>query len=81
MLLTYLDDAPISTIDAFLGQLVSPYLDILSNQPTRAQISESRAPLLVKETINSAWRIRNVVDADEAGIRGHKKLFIESEID
>ena len=78
MLLTYLDDAPISTIDAFLGQLVSPYLDILSNQPTRAQISESRAPLLVKETINSAWRIRNVVDADEAGIRGHKKLFIEA---
>jgi ATP-dependent exoDNAse (exonuclease V) beta subunit len=76
MLLSGLDEAPISTIDAFLSQLVSPHLDLVAIHPTREQISEVRSPLLVKETIRSAWRIRTPNDAREAGVRGDVNQFI-----
>lgn len=76
MLLSGLDEAPISTIDAFLSQLVSPHLDLVAIHPTREQISEVRSPLLVKETIRSAWRIRTSNDAREAGVRGDVNEFI-----
>ena len=76
MLLSGLDEAPISTIDAFLSQLVSPHLDVVAIHPTREQISEVRSPLLVKETIRSAWRIRTPSDAREAGVRGDVSEFI-----
>tara|TARA_B100001564_G_scaffold309186_1_gene280111 strand:+ start:42 stop:5015 length:4974 start_codon:yes stop_codon:yes gene_type:complete len=76
MLLSGLDEAPISTIDAFLSQLLSPHLDIVAINPTREQISEVRSPLLVKETIRSAWRIRTPNDAREAGVRGDTSEFI-----
>ena len=76
MLLSGLDEAPISTIDAFLSQLVSPHLDLVAIHPTKEQISEVRSPLLVKETIRSAWRIRTSTDAREAGIRGDVNEFI-----
>ena len=39
MLLSSLEDAPISTIDAFLSKLVTPYLDILTTQPAGDQIA------------------------------------------
>ena len=78
MLLTNLEEAPISTIDAFLGRLVTPYLDILSTQPAGEQISEVRSPMLISETINSAWRIRTSIDAQEAGVRGDTEGFIQS---
>ena len=76
MLLSGLDEAPISTIDAFLSQLVSPHLDLVAIHPTKEQISEVRSPLLVKETIRSAWRIRTSNDAREAGVRGDVNEFI-----
>lgn len=78
MLLSSLEDAPISTIDAFLAKLVTPYLDILSAQPAGQQISEVRSPMLISETINSAWRIRTNIDAEEAGVRGDPYGFVES---
>ena len=78
MLLTNLEDAPISTIDAFLARLVTPYLDILSPQPAGDQISEVRSPMLISEAINSAWRIRTPIDAQEAGVRGNIANFIDS---
>ena len=78
MLLSGLDEAPISTIDAFLSQLLAPHLDLVAVNPTREQISEVRSPLLVKETIHSAWRIRTTNDAREAGIRGDIGRFIDA---
>ena len=78
MLLGNLEDAPISTIDAFLSRLVTPYLDILTVQPAGEQIADVRSPMLISETINSAWRIRTVFDADEAGILGDRQGFIDA---
>ena len=78
MLLSSLDEAPISTIDAFLLQLVSPNIDLVSMNPSKAQISEVRSPLLIQETIHSAWRIRSNIDAIEAGVRADVGKFIES---
>ncbi len=78
MLLSRLEDAPISTIDAFLSRLVTPYLDILTTQPAGEQISETRSPMLISETINSAWRIRTKYDAMEAGVLGDRDGFIEA---
>ena len=78
MLLSSLDEAPISTIDAFLLQLVSPNIDLVSMNPSKAQISEVRSPLLIQETIHSAWRIRSNLDAIEAGVRADVSNFLES---
>ena len=77
-LMSALDEAPISTIDAFLSQLVSPHLDLVAVHPSREQISEDRSPLLVQETLHSAWRIRTINDAHEAGVRGNIGAFIEA---
>ena len=78
MLLSSLDEAPISTIDAFLSQLVSPHLDSVSIHPSREQIAEERSPLLTREVLQSAWRIRTVSDALEAGVRGNVTEFISA---
>lgn len=78
MLLSSLDEAPISTIDAFLSQLVSPHLDSVAIHPSREQIAEERSPLLVREVLQSAWRIRTVSDALEAGVRGNVTEFISA---
>ena len=78
MLLSSLDEAPISTIDSFLLQLVSPNIDLVSINPSKEQISEVRSPLLIQETIHSAWRIRSNIDAIEAGVRADVGNFIES---
>ena len=78
MLLSSLDEAPISTIDAFLSQLVSPHLDSVAIHPSREQIAEERSPLLTREVLQSAWRIRTVSDALEAGVRGNVAEFISA---
>ena len=78
MLLSSLDEAPISTIDAFLSQLVSPHLDLVAVHPSREQIAEERSPLLTQETLQSAWRIRTISDALEAGVRGNVDAFISA---
>ena len=46
MLLSGLDEAPISTIDAFLSQLVQPYVDLVALYPSNQQVSEERKPLM-----------------------------------
>ncbi len=78
MLLSSLDEAPISTIDAFLSQLLSPHLDLVAVHPSREQIAEERSPLLTQETLQSAWRIRTISDALEAGVRGNVGAFISA---
>lgn len=75
-LVANLDDAPISTIDAFLSGLVSPHLDKVAIHPSRQQIAEERTPLLQQETLHTAWRIRSPYDAQEAGINVGKEEFI-----
>jgi ATP-dependent exoDNAse (exonuclease V) beta subunit len=77
-LVAALDDAPISTIDAFLSGLVSPHLDMVAIHPNREQIAEERMPLLQQETLHTAWRIRSEYDAQEAGIYVGKSEFIEA---
>ena len=78
MLLSSLDEAPISTIDAFLSQLLSPHLDLVAVHPSKEQIATERAPLLIEEALHSAWRIRTVGDAQEAGVLGYVNSFIEA---
>ena len=78
MLLSSLDEAPISTIDAFLSQLLAPHLDLVAVHPSREQIAQERAPLLIEEALHSAWRIRTVNDAQEAGVLGYVNSFIEA---
>ena len=78
MLLSSLDEAPISTIDAFLSQLLSPHLDLVAVHPSREQIAQERAPLLIEEALHSAWRVRTISDAQEAGVLGYVNSFIEA---
>ena len=78
MLLSSLDEAPISTIDAFLNQLVQPYIDLVALYPSNQQVSEERAPLMVNDTLHAVWRIRSTDDAREAGVLNHHDAFIEA---
>ena len=75
-LVAALDDAPISTIDAFLSAIVSPHLDMVAIHPSREQIAEERTPLLQQESLHTAWRIRYESDAHEAGITVGESEFI-----
>ena len=75
-LVAALDDAPISTIDAFLSGIVSPHLDLVAIHPSREQIAEERTPLLQQESLHTAWRIRSEYDAREAGITVGQSEFI-----
>jgi ATP-dependent exoDNAse (exonuclease V) beta subunit len=76
MLLSGLDEAPISTIDAFLNQLVQPYIDLVSLYPSNQQVSEERAPLMLRDTLHAVWRIRSTDDAREAGVLNHHQEFL-----
>ena len=67
MLLSGLDEAPISTIDAFLSQLVQPYIDLVALYPSNQQVSEERKPIMVQDTLHAVWRIRSVEDAGKRG--------------
>ena len=78
MLLSALDEAPISTIDAFLSQLVQPYIDLVALYPSNQQVTEERKPLMIQDTLNAVWRIRSVDDARDAGVLNHHHLFLEA---
>jgi ATP-dependent exoDNAse (exonuclease V) beta subunit len=78
MLLSALDEAPISTIDAFLNQLVLPFIDLVALYPSNQQVTEERAPLMLRDTLHAVWRIRSVDDAREAGVLNHHDAFLES---
>ena len=78
MLLSGLDEAPISTIDAFLNQLVQPYIDLVALYPSNQQVTEERKPLMVQETLNAVWRIRSIDDAREAGVLNHHQAFLDA---
>ena len=78
MLLSSLDEAPISTIDAFLSQLVLPFIDLVALYPSNQQVSEERAPLMVRDTLHAVWRIRSVDDAREAGVLNHQEEFLQA---
>ena len=77
MLISQLDDAPVSTIDAFFSRLVSIHMDLLTDKPTKDQISDERSQILKEHSIYSAWRARNLQDARKMGIL-NGELFIES---
>ena len=78
MLLSQLDNAPISTIDSFLSQLVQPYLDHVAFVPPSEQISEETARILIQETMSSVWRFRHEDDALAAGLLEHPRKFIDA---
>ena len=78
MLLSGLDEAPISTIDAFLSQLVQPYVDLVALYPSNQQVSEERKPLMVQDTLHAVWRIRSTDDAREAGVLNHHQDFLDA---
>ena len=78
MLLSGLDEAPISTIDAFLNQLVQPYIDLVALYPSNQQVTEERKPLMVKDTLHAVWRIRSIDDAREAGVLNHHQAFLDA---
>ena len=77
MLISQLDDAPVSTIDAFFSRLVSIHMDLLTDKPTKDQISDERSQILKEHSIYSAWRARNLQDARKMGILNGEQ-FIES---
>ena len=78
MLMSSLDEAPISTIDAFLNQLVQPYIDLVALYPSNQHVAEERQPLMVQDTLNTVWRIRSPEDAAEAGVLHHQSAFVEA---
>ena len=78
MLLSSIDEAPISTIDAFLHRLVRPYIDLVTLYPASDQVPEERAPLMMRDTMHALWRIRSTDDASDAGVLNHQHEFIQS---
>ena len=78
MLLSLIDDAPISTIDAFLSSIVSPWMGLVSEEPTNEQLEEDGAVFLRDEAIRTAWRLQRGIDGVEAGMSGDIESFLES---
>ena len=68
MLMSLLEAAPISTIDAFLSEILAPHIDSVALHLSKEQLPDEKAPLLRTQALNSAWRIRNARDAIEAGM-------------
>ena len=78
MLLSSLDEAPISTIDAFLHRLVQPYIDRVALYPVHDMVAEAQTPLMLNDALHTVWRIRSVEDAHEAGVLSHQRAFIDA---
>ena len=76
MLMSLLEAAPISTIDAFLSEILAPHIDLVAIHLSREQLPEEKAPLLRSQALNAAWRIRNARDAIEAGMLQSVDEFI-----
>jgi len=78
MLLSLIDDAPISTIDAFLSSIVSPWMGLVCEDPASDQVDEDGAVFLRDEAIRTAWRLQRGIDGIEAGMSGDIESFLES---
>ena len=78
MLLSKLDSAPITTIDAFLSSLISPWVGMLSPKPVSELMEDEIVPLLNKEAIRSTWKVQNGTEAFLAGVRGDVDNFVIS---
>tara|TARA_Y100000589_G_scaffold271512_1_gene264225 strand:- start:16789 stop:21762 length:4974 start_codon:yes stop_codon:yes gene_type:complete len=76
MLMSLLEAAPISTIDAFLSEILAPHIDSVALHLSKEQLPDEKAPLLRTQALNSAWRIRNARDAIEAGMLQSADDFI-----
>ena len=76
MLMSLLEAAPISTIDAFLSEILAPHIDSVALHLSKEQLPDEKAPLLRTQALNSAWRIRNPRDAIEAGMLQSADDFI-----
>jgi superfamily I DNA/RNA helicase len=78
MLLSLMDDAPISTIDSFLSSIVSPWMGLVSENPATEQIDDEGSILLREEAIRTAWRLQKGIDGVEVGMRGNIERFLQS---
>jgi ATP-dependent exoDNAse (exonuclease V) beta subunit len=75
-LMSLLESAPISTIDAFLSEILAPHIDLVAIHLSHEQLPDEKAPLLRNQALNAAWRIRNARDAIEAGMLQSSDEFI-----
>ena len=78
MLLSLVDDAPISTIDAFLSSIVSPWMGLVCEDPATEQVDDDGAIFLREEAIRTAWRLQRGIDGVEVGMTGDIDAFLES---
>jgi len=78
MLLSLIDDAPISTIDAFLSSITGPWIGLVSEDPAGEQMEEEGSILLREEAIRTAWRLQRGMDGIEAGMSGDIEAFLEA---
>lgn len=78
MLLSLVDDAPISTIDAFLSSIVSPWMGLVCEDPAMDQVDDDGAIFLREEAIRTAWRLQRGIDGIEVGMTGNIESFLES---
>jgi len=78
MLLSLLEDAPISTIDSFLSSIVSPWIGMVCDNPASEQVDEEGSILLREEAIRTAWRLQKGIDAVEVGMSGNIEAFLEA---
>ena len=78
MLLSLVDDAPISTIDSFLSSIVSPWIGLVCDDPTSEQVDEDGAIFLREEAIRTAWRLQRGIDGIEAGMSGDIESFLSA---
>lgn len=63
LLSSLLDDAPVTTIDAFLNRLVAPYIDELMPRRVDGHVPEEGMETLHDTAIAAVWRLRNPSDA------------------
>ncbi len=78
MLLSLMEDAPISTIDSFLSSIVSPWIGLVCDNPGSEQVDEGGSILLREEAIRTAWRLQKGIDAVEVGMSGDIEEFLEA---
>ena len=63
LLSSLLDDAPVTTIDAFLNRLVAPYIDELMPRRVDGHVPEEGMETLHDTAISAVWRLRHPSDA------------------
>ena len=65
LLSSLLDDAPVTTIDAFLNRLVAPYIDELMPRRVDGHVPEEGMETLHDTAIAAVWRLRSPSDATD----------------